>query len=134
MRIGVDVLDRSELARLLKRPWFLRFCFSPQELEHAASMGGERRSEYLTGRFAAKEAVMKALGIGLLQGIPPHDIDVQRNNAGAPEVRFRGRAAQLATTRITLSIAHKQNVVMAVALASPRISEPPADTRPSPPT
>ncbi|UUU22448.1 holo-ACP synthase [Streptomyces sp. DSM 40750] len=119
LRIGIDVLDRDELRALLDRPWFLRFGYAPEETALADAMGAERRLEFLAGRFAAKEAVLKVLGTGMLQGVAPHEIWVDRDSDGAPVVRFRGRAARLGPPDIALSITHKQNVVAAVAIALP---------------
>ncbi|MFI2213991.1 holo-ACP synthase [Streptomyces sp. NPDC020141] len=118
-RIGIDVLDRRELRRLIARPWFRRFCYAPEETARANAMGEERRLEYLAGRFAAKEAVLKALGTGMLRGIAPHEIYVDRDGDGAPLVRLRGRAADLGPLRVALSITHKENVVAAVAIVPP---------------
>jgi holo-[acyl-carrier protein] synthase len=115
-RVGVDVLDRRELDRLLERPWFLRFAYAPEEVAEAAGMGSRRRSEFLSGRFAAKEAVLKALGRGLFQGVVPREIHVVREEGGAPRVVFLGRARRMGLPPVSLSIAHKENVVVAVAL------------------
>ncbi|MFJ7150873.1 holo-ACP synthase [Streptomyces sp. NPDC100445] len=121
VRIGVDVLDRSELGRLVERPWFLRFSFAPEELAHAETLGADRRLEFLAGRFAAKEAVLKVLGIGFLQGVSPREICVEHTSHGAPVVHFRGRAAELAPSpsSVSVSITHKQDVVAAVAIGLP---------------
>ncbi|MEV5437910.1 holo-ACP synthase [Streptomyces sp. NPDC052682] len=118
-RVGVDVLDCSELGRLVERPWFLRFSFAPEELVHAETLTGHRRLEFLAGRFAAKEAVLKVLGRGFLQGVAPREICVEPTPQGAPVVRFRGRAARLAPPAVSVSISHKQSVVAAVAIGIP---------------
>lgn len=117
VRVGVDVLACSELRRLLERPWFLRFGFAPEELAHAETLGTRRRLEFLAGRFAAKEAVLKVLGIGFLQGVAPREICVQHTPHGAPAVHFRERAALLTQSAVSVSITHKQNVVAAVAIS-----------------
>ncbi|QFZ18775.1 holo-ACP synthase [Saccharothrix syringae] len=116
VRVGVDVLDCSELRRLVERPWFLRFGFAPEELAHADTLGARRRLEFLAGRFAAKEAVLKVLGVGFLQGVAPREICVEHAPRGAPVVRLRGRAARLTASPVSVSITHKQDVVAAVAL------------------
>ncbi|MEU5092818.1 4'-phosphopantetheinyl transferase superfamily protein [Streptomyces sp. NPDC021356] len=118
-RVGLDVLDRSELRRLIERPWFLRFSFAPEEIAHAETLGEDRRLEFLAGRFAAKEALLKVLGIGFLQGVTPREICVEHTAHGAPVVHLRGRAAQLTPSSISVSITHKQNVVAAVAISLP---------------
>ncbi|MGQ4403482.1 holo-ACP synthase [Streptomyces hayashii] len=116
-RIGLDVLDRDELRSLVKRLWFLRYCFAPEEIEQARSLGADRRLEYLAGRFAAKEAVLKALGRGLFQGIAPRNIRIERAADGAPHVELRAEAAQAAPQEtVRISITHKESVVAAVAL------------------
>ncbi|MCY9787252.1 holo-ACP synthase [Nocardiopsis sp. EMB25] len=118
LRVGVDVLDRRELDRLLRRPWFLRFCYAPEERTEAEGMGTHRRTEFLAGRFAAKEAVLKALGRGMLQGVAMSDIRVARTGEGAPRVVFLGAAAAMGLPRVSLSISHKNDVVVAVALCT----------------
>ncbi|MFC8361647.1 holo-ACP synthase [Streptomyces griseorubiginosus] len=133
VRVGLDVLDCSELRRLVERPWFLRFSFAPEELRHAETLGSRRRLEFLTGRFAAKEAVLKVLGRGFLQGVAPREICVEHTPRGAPVVRFHGRAAQLAPPSVSVSITHKQTVVAAIAItAPPELKEP--DAMPPPTT
>lgn len=119
MRIGIDLLGIDELDRLVTREWFLRYIFSDVEFVQAATLTGERRREFLVGRFAAKEAVLKVLGIGFFQGVPPRDIAVGRLDGGAPEVTLQGdavRAARQARIRdVTVSITHKNGMVAAVA-------------------
>lgn len=133
VRVGVDVLDSSELGRLVERPWFLRFSFAPEELLHAETLGGPRRLEFLAGRFAAKEAVLKVLGLGFLQGVAPREICVEHTPQGAPVVRFHGRAAELAPPSVSVSITHKQTVVAAVAITAPPEPKEP-DPMPPPST
>lgn len=126
-RVGLDVLDRSELRRLVERPWFLRFSFAPEEMAHADTLGEDRRLEFLAGRFAAKEALFKALGIGFLQGVAPREICVEHTAHGAPVVHLRGRAAHLTPSSVSVSITHKQNVVAAVAISLPEAMGATAD-------
>ncbi|WP_260612914.1 holo-ACP synthase [Streptomyces sp. WAC08452] len=117
--VGLDVLGRDELARLVTCDWFLRYCYAPEEIQQAQNLGPERRLEYLAGRFAAKEAILKALGKGLFQNIAPRDIHIRRADDGAPEVELRAEAAELATGQtMRISITHKNNVIAAVALIS----------------
>jgi holo-[acyl-carrier protein] synthase len=64
--------------------------------------------------------VLKALGVGLLSGVPAWQIDIGRTEDGAPQVRLAGaaarRAADVGLDRIALSISHKGNLVIAVAV------------------
>ncbi|ADJ45407.1 holo-[acyl-carrier-protein] synthase [Amycolatopsis mediterranei S699] len=119
MRLGIDLLGAGELDRLCRRRWFTRYAFAPAELAHAADLSGARKEEFLAGRFAAKEAVMKVLGVGLFDGVLPCDIAVVAAPGGPPGVtlcRSAGRAAELAgISQVTVSITHKNGMVAAVA-------------------
>jgi holo-[acyl-carrier protein] synthase len=119
-RIGIDVLHHTELARLVGRPWFLSYTFTAEELALSAGMSGHRRLEFLSGRFTAKEAILKSLGRGLFQGIAPREISITRVADGMPLVRFTGRAAGLSLPAVALSITHKKDVVAAVAISLAR--------------
>lgn len=120
MRIGVDLARIDEFDRLLRRGWFVRYMFCPGELRQADSFAGWRRAEFLAGRFAAKEAVLKVLGTGLFEGVVPRDIKLDRDESGAPVARLADsalRAAQrVGVTAVTVSIAHKDTDVVAIAL------------------
>lgn len=80
----------------------------------------------LAGRFAAKEAVMKSLGVG---GMKFRDIEIVRAPSGKPEVqlsgRMRARADRLGVTAISVTISHSRDNAVAVALAE-RASSPPS--------
>ncbi len=122
MRIGIDVLQMGELDRLQNRSWFRSYVYADDELALAASFGPRRAREFLAGRFAAKEAVIKALGArcGGTHGMRPRHICVLPDAIGAPRLRLRGPAALHAATLgmpgLTVSIAHKGTYVVAVAL------------------
>jgi holo-[acyl-carrier protein] synthase len=109
----------GELDELNARPWFARYAFAPAEIAQAGTLCQDRRREYLAGRFAAKEAVLKVLGIGLFRSVRPADISVLRAESGEPRIvltgpaRDAGRAIGLAG--VTVSIAHKGIAVAAIA-------------------
>ncbi|MFE2723236.1 holo-ACP synthase [Kitasatospora sp. NPDC059327] len=134
--IGIDVLELGELDRLCERPWFLRHCFAEEELVRAGQLGAGRRREFLAGRFAAKEAVLKVLGTGLLRGIAPREIAVGQDPTGRPALRLHGRAAaraaELGLAGAAVSIAHKRRAVTAVAVGRLDPPAPPA-AAPAPP-
>lgn len=119
MRIGVDLLRADELDRLATREWFMRYFFADVEHAQAATLALDRRREFLAGRFAAKEAVLKVLGAGIFQGVLPRDIAVGRLGCGAPDITLRGSAARAARRNriqnVTVSITHKEGMVVAVA-------------------
>ncbi|GAA1299513.1 holo-ACP synthase [Saccharothrix xinjiangensis] len=124
MRIGVDLARVGELDGLLPRPWFRRYFFTADELRQAGDLAAPRAAEFLTGRFAAKEAVLKVLGRGLFEGVSPRDIEVVRQDSGEPGVRLSGGARDAAervgVTSLTVSIAHKGADVVAVAIGAAR--------------
>ena len=120
MRIGIDLARVGELDRLLRRAWFRRYVYAPGELRRAEGFQATRASEFLTGRFAAKEAVLKVLGTGILAGIAPREIELDTDPAGAPVARLTGTAEAAARRQgiasVTVSIAHKGTDVVAVAV------------------
>ena len=108
--IGVDIVDIARIQAMLDRygERFLARVYT--EAETAYAMGGANRAERLAGRFAVKEALMKALGTGKSQGILWKDVETLRGRLGKPEVRLHGQAVQWATMRkfgtVHVSITH----------------------------
>ena len=121
VRIGVDLMETSRIAKIAAHPLGRRLVFSERELAHSDSLGPERRLEYLAGRFCAKEATAKALGAGLGQGLVWREIEVLGDAHGAPRVSLSGGAAAIAVRRelswIDLSLSHQAGMVICVALA-----------------
>jgi holo-[acyl-carrier protein] synthase len=119
--IGIDLLHTGELDRLMTSPRFRAYIFAAEELAQAAEFGPERAREFLAGRFAGKEAALKALGCGIRKGLAPSQVAILREDSGAPTVRLTGKAAQraaeLGVTRVNVSIAHKGDLVIAVSIA-----------------
>src|SRR5512141_3455076 len=97
--IGVDVVDIARVQALLDRHGerFLRRVYTEEEASYA--MGGANRAERLAGRFAVKEAVMKALGTGKSQGILWKDVETVHGRFGKPEVHLHGQAVKWAKIR-----------------------------------
>ncbi len=92
--VGVDIVDIARIQALLDRygERFLRRVYT--EAESAYAMDGANRAERLAGRFAVKEAVMKALGTGKSQGVLWRDVETVRGRFGKPEVRLHGQAVK----------------------------------------
>jgi len=107
---GIDIVETARVAKLLEehRERFLARCFTDREQSYA--LGNRRRIETLAGRFAAKEAILKALGTGWRDGIAWTDAEVVRQASGQPTVELHGRcqevAAQLGIDQWWLSISH----------------------------
>lgn len=117
--IGVDLVEVPRMrATLARTPGVARRLFTDTERAYC-----ERRrdpTERYAARFAAKEAVMKALGVGL-GAFRFHDVEVARAPSGAPSIRLSGRAAALAAaqgvTGWRLSLTHTASLAEAVAVA-----------------
>jgi holo-[acyl-carrier protein] synthase len=118
--IGIDVLHADELDRLLTRGWFREYTYATEELAVAHGYGRQRAREFLAGRFAGKEAVLKAMRSGIGGGITPRQVAILRAESGAPVVRLTGvaarRASDLGIAEVRVSIAHKDELVIAVAI------------------
>ena len=103
--IGVDVVDLARFARTLERTPTVR-----DRLFTAAESG--LSVESLAARFAAKEALMKALRVP--QALPWHDIEIVTDAVGAPDYRLTGAAADLVGgDRAHLSLSHDTSVATA---------------------
>jgi holo-[acyl-carrier protein] synthase len=118
---GIDMTPTQRIARMVAEhgDHFLTRVFSERELTYA--MGRKRRDEHLAARFAAKEAVLKALGTGWSGGIGWTDVEVTLQPSGAPGVQLHGRALEIATamgiTGWHLSLTHTEETAMASAIA-----------------
>src|SRR6185503_13036868 len=89
---GIDIVEISRIEEILAQRGerFRSRVFTEAEIEYCESRTS--KSESYAARFAAKEAVMKALGTGWAEGIAWRDIEVIRAETGAPSLRLSGRA------------------------------------------
>lgn len=123
--VGVDLVDVAILEDLLTSGQDVMLDTAWTGIEQQDADGVPER---LAARWAAKEAVMKALGRGL-GDVDPLDIEVVRGNGGAPEVRLRGSAAEVAdqsgVVSVHVSMSHEQGWAVGFAVAVPRLREDP---------
>jgi holo-[acyl-carrier protein] synthase len=117
--IGVDVVDIERFrVSLARTPTMRERLFTPAELDYVAPMLDPVPS--LAARFAAREAAMKSLGVGL-GAFGFHDLWVERADSGAPSLRTTGRAAGLLVERgvqqLHLSLTHGDLVAVAYVVA-----------------
>ncbi|MDX9991254.1 MAG: holo-ACP synthase [Anaerolineales bacterium] len=116
IQTGIDLIEIERIAASVARhgEHFLKRVFSAAELETCAG-----RTESLAARFAAKEAVAKALGSGL-DGFGFRDIEITRAENGAPGLVLYGAAAQKAEAqgllRWSISLSHSQSHATAIAI------------------
>ena len=119
---GIDLVEIARIGEMVRRhgDHFLDRCFTAAERAYAEA-SAKRRDEHLAARFAAKEAVLKALGTGWRQGIAWTDVEVVREPSGQPTVRLSGEAARVAdamgVTQWMLSLSHTDTHAMASAIA-----------------
>lgn len=119
--IGTDLVELERLDLSLRRHGqrlIDRLC-RPGEVNPARQ--GKAMLQHIGGLFAAKEAVLKALGTGMGQGLGFRQVEVERGETGPPRVRLHDRAARRAESMgirvIHLSISHERHYAMAVAIA-----------------
>jgi holo-[acyl-carrier protein] synthase len=115
--IGVDLIDIDRIVTVLERfPDRFRF----RVLTDAEARYCARKPERIAGRWAAKEAISKVLGLGV-RGVGWREIEILPNWAGAPQVRLHRRAAARASAMglqdVTVSISHERRMAVAVAVA-----------------
>jgi holo-[acyl-carrier protein] synthase len=108
--VGIDLIEIERIERALaRRPRLAERLFTRDEIAYAA--GRARPGRHLAARFAAKEAVIKALGAPLA----PAEIEVEAGEP--PRIRLHGRAAHLAQdAEISVSLTHSRDTAAAVAL------------------
>jgi holo-[acyl-carrier protein] synthase len=117
--LGLDVVELDRFRRILTRtPTFTRRVFTADEVAYADARRDS--TERYAVRFAAKEAVLKAMSIGLWS-CPLSDIEVVRAESGAPSLTLHGRAGELAderqVTQWHLTLCHTDRIAVALAVA-----------------
>ena len=118
--VGIDAVELDRFRRALARtPTLAERLFTADEQAYGDAAADP--TPRMAARFAAKEAVMKALGVGL-GAFGFHDVEVARADSGAPTIALSGRAASLAAeqgiTRMLVSLTHTDRTAHAVAIAS----------------
>ncbi len=97
--VGIDLVDVARFERALaRRTGISQRLFTELELDQAKGQTTAARASRLAARFAAKEAVMKALGVGI-GSVRFRDIEIRRLSSGQPELKLTGSAAALAAQR-----------------------------------
>ena len=116
--IGIDIVSIESLSQKLESASFIEKVFTPQEINDCRAH--KKYIERFAGKFAAKEAFMKALGKGIRQEIWFLQIEVLNNEFGAPFLKLTGNAEkyfkELNSARIHLSISHIKSTAVAVVI------------------
>lgn len=117
--IGTDIVEINRIKKALERypHRFPSRILSEEEM--ALAPGNQRFAQYLAGRFAAKEALLKAFGTGLRNCLWT-DISILNNKLGKPEVNLKGNLLELANDigikQIQLSISHTSEYAVAFCI------------------
>ena len=119
--IGVDIVEVERIRRIVARHGdrFVLRVFSDQEARYCRYYA--HPEQRFATRFAAKEAVLKALGVGWQNGVTFRDVEVSTNELGAPSVELKGRALdlsrELGVRQLLVSLSHDENYAVAQAVA-----------------
>src|SRR3982750_3323414 len=114
MNVGVDIVEIKRLARQAHNPRFLKRVFTSQEVAYCSAR--RNAAQHFAVRFAAKEAVWKAVGDRRLLH---RDIQVWNRPDGKPEVRFPARFKGL-SQRLSISLSHGRDYAVAMAIFQKR--------------
>lgn len=118
MTVGLDLIEIPRIERALaRRPGLAQRIFSATELEFARVRA--RPGRHLAARFAAKEAALKALGLG---GLRLHEVEVEGGGDVPPTLRLSGTAAATAGERgveLEVSLTHSRELAAAVVATRP---------------
>lgn len=116
--IGCDIIEIERIARAIKSESFIRRVFTAEEAAYCQRRGKQAAASF-AARFAAKEAVLKALGTGLREG-SLQEIAVDNDGLGKPLVQLSGHfamlAKQLGVKNIQISLSHSRELATAYVI------------------
>ena len=118
---GTDIVHVARLGRSLARgPSFAREVFTSEERRYCELR--HRPAQHFAARFAAKEAFLKAVGVGVFSGISLQDIEVVKDEVGPPRLRLGPSAARalerVGARRSHLSLSHERDYAIAFVVLS----------------
>ena len=119
--IGTDITECLRIARMIERhgELFIGRIYTADEIQYCQSR--KQATQHFTGRWAAKEAILKALGTGWVKGISWRDLEILNEPSGRPVVELTGGARevarQLGITKMLVSISHCHTHATAYAIA-----------------
>jgi holo-[acyl-carrier protein] synthase len=119
--IGTDIVECVRIRKMIEKhgELFLRRVYTEREISYCQSR--KRATEHFAGRWAAKEAILKALGTGWAKGLAWTDVEIHHDPNGKPHVRVGGAVKdflkQHRVADILLSISHCRTYATAYAMA-----------------
>lgn len=119
MLVGIDVLDVVRMEKFVQNEHFLEKYFTPYEIEYVSK--NYRQTLSLAGIYSAKEAFLKALGIGIGGGINLNDIEINHEDSGKPYLHVLSSKAQIMlktmnVSNIQISISHADEIATAICI------------------
>ena len=129
--IGTDIVECLRIAQMIERhgELFIDRVYTAAEIEYCRSR--KQATQHFAGRWAAKEAILKAIGTGWRRGISWRDMEVRNEGGGKPIVALRGGARdvveQLGVGEILVTISHCRSHATAFAIALGRERNPKDD-------
>lgn len=119
--IGTDITECLRIARMIERhgEMFVDRVYTPEEVRYCQNR--KQSTQHFAGRWAAKEAVLKALGTGWVRGVSWRDIEILSQSGGKPVVAIHDGAKEVArrlgVTKVFVSISHCRTHATAYAVA-----------------
>ncbi len=137
--IGTDIVECLRIGKMIEQhgELFLRRVYTEREIRYCQAR--KRALEHFAGRWAAKEAILKAIGTGWAKGICWTDLEVRNDDSGQPRVLVRGGARDVAVQKgigdLLISISHCRTYATAYSMAlgideNTRLAEPPPGPEP----
>ena len=129
--IGTDIVECLRIAQMIERhgELFIDRVYTTAEIEYCRSR--KQATQHFAGRWAAKEAILKAIGTGWRRGISWRDMEIRNEGGGKPIVALRGGARdvveQLGVGEILVTISHCRTHATAFAIALARDRNAPKD-------
>ena len=128
---GIDIIECARIEEMIREhgQGFLDRVYTPREIAYCRCR--RRSEEHFAGRWAAKEAVLKAMGTGWRRGIRWRDVEVRNTASGRPVIALRGGARTVVEESgirdMLISISHCRSHATAYAVA---VGEQPHESRP----
>lgn len=125
--IGTDIIECLRIAQMIDRhgELFIRRVYTEHEIEYCSTK--KSSTQHYAGRWAAKEAVLKALGTGWRKGISWRDIEVRHKHGGAPIIALCGGAREVfektGIRTMHISISHCRSHATAYAIAEGEVPD-----------
>lgn len=116
--LGIDIIEIARVKKSIENYGdnFLNKVFTTEEIKYCNSKFN--KYQHYAARFAAKEAVYKALASGWQEGLRWKDIEIQNDNSGMPSIKPSGKLKMFLSenTQLRISISHSDNYVTSVAI------------------